>query len=61
MSPGAADRDPSDDADDVDARFAELVASLEDVDDLPPSDEPEQTTADDAAPGPTRGPGLTYP
>lgn len=55
MSPGAPDREPRDD--DVDARFAELVASLEDVEDL--SEEPEPEADDDD--GASRGPGLTYP
>lgn len=57
MSPGASDRDPSDEPDDVDARFAELVASLDEVEDLPPSENPER----DEPEGPARGPGLTYP
>jgi len=60
MSPGAADRDRNDDGDDVDARFAELVASLDDVEDLPPGDGPEPSAPDDE-PGATHGPGLTYP
>ena len=71
-SPGTG-RDPGDDADDVDARFAELVASLDDVPDLPgrtgppDDDDPQGTAPDDDVPtgstpeGSPSGPGLTYP
>ena len=57
MSAAGTGNDPHDDADDVDARFAELVASLDDVEDL-------DTSADDDArdePRAGSGPGLTYP
>ena len=57
MSSAGTGNDPHDEADDVDARFAELVASLDGVEDLP---EPERDDTDDDASG-TRRPGLTYP
>ena len=59
MSPGATDRERDGDADDVDARFAELVASLDEVEDLPASEEPGADPDDETRT--TSGPGLTYP
>ncbi len=61
MSSGGADHDRHDDADDVDARFAELVASLDEVEDLPATDESEVGDADDVEPRTGTGLGLTYP
>lgn len=65
MSTSGTGRDPGGDSDDVDARFAELVASLDDVPDLPADDaRPDEAddVPEDAAPaGEASGPGLTYP
>jgi len=64
MSSGGAEHDRHDDADDVDVRFAELVASLDDVDDLPAADEvdePEADRTEDGEPRSGTGLGLTYP
>lgn len=56
--------DRRDDPDDVDARFAELVASLEEVPEIPDApvtgDDTRDEPADDG-PGRGTGPGLTYP
>lgn len=65
MSSSGTGRGPGDDADDVDARFAELVASLEDVPDLP-ADDVSPDESDDVTDEPGQGdgpsgPGLTYP
>ena len=56
--------DRRDDADDVDARFADLVASLDDVaeiDDAAATDASARVEPTDDEPGRGNGPGLTYP